>query len=171
METLVHFYGTVVFCFPCKFSPSSRLPPAVTACCCVVGCQFFSAWRSDAQAGQEEGTHYDPEGQPRYKHGWWRSHLESAPLNALRDKAFYCPSAPEERRGEERRGESEKSQKMCISQKNTSVQVQRVPTNQRLQSIQFDFIRPEYTPTWKHAWSKHIVRLKPWILNWDLGEN
>lgn len=102
MKTLLYYSNSSMFCFPCKASPSSHHPPAAAACCCVAGCPFFSGWRSDAQAGQEEGTHFDPEDQPRYRHGWWHSHLESARPNAQRDKAFYCPSAPkEERRGEE----------------------------------------------------------------------
>lgn len=125
-----------MFCFPCIASPSSHLPPAVAACCCVFDCQFFSGWRSDAQAGQEEGTRSDPEDQPRYKHGWWHSHLESARLNVPRDKAFYCPSAPEEK--EDRRGGEIISQIFYFPE-HKLVQVLRAKTTQKstLQSIQF----------------------------------
>lgn len=84
--------------------PSFRRPPAGAACCSVSGCRFFSGWRSDARAGPAEATRSGPEDPPTYKHGWWRSRRGSSRPSALRERAFCCPSAPEETSGKQSSG-------------------------------------------------------------------
>lgn len=120
--------------------PSSHPLPAAAACCSGAGCQSSSGWRCDARAGQEEGTRSDPEGQPRCRRGWWHSRPECARLNARRGRAFYFPSAPEEKRGErsELRPCDETKLKINNPQNMLELKEQSVVTN--LHSSQFNLI-------------------------------